>query len=352
MSVSQTPTADGTKTSDNLSAEEFISERIKAMESPETEVESEESELEDQEGESDDGEETTHDEESGGYESEDGEEEPEEEEQPSGEIDLLSLEPEQIQELAKKAKSRLLKDVGKLRHENRTLQEQLASLQNAPAKSAPYEANNPYQAIKTIDEVKAKVREMEETLEITDQVLEKYEDYGPDDEIQVGNQTFTKRDIRKANRNAREAITKHLPSREKQLATYSQMQQLSERYQEAALNEVPEIDDDESEVGKFYQSLVSDPLIEQVKEKIPELGAQIEYILAHASRSIRGSVSKVPKGAGKNLKAKPPVSPVGSASVPKKQSTIKAIEEARRRYEKTGSSEDYQAYRLAQMQTT
>lgn len=351
MNASQDPNAGGqTSETDNLSSEEFIALRLQGMESQE----SEKPETEDDDETDDDDEVLEGTEEESEEEPETEEEGTEEEGDTDGEddteIDLLALDPEQIQALAKKAKSRLLQDVGKLRAHNRMLEERLANLETQgqkQTKEIPADSN-PFGKLSSMEEVQTKFDELESTLETTDRLLEEYEDFGPDDLIEVQGKQFTKKQIRLANRNARDAITKFLPAQQKHIAKLASLEKASEQYREAAAKEVPEIADEKSEVGKFYRSLVADPLIRQVKEKVPELGSQMEYILAHAVRSIKGKISKVPQGSGTKLKVKLPGSPASSATASRTSSKASKVESLRARYEKTGSASDWQAYRLAQ----
>lgn len=353
MNASQDPNAEGEKISDDsLSAEEFISQRLQGDQATEeTESEEAETETEDAEDEDESLVDDTESEEETAEEEAEADEETEEADE-GDEIDLLDLEPEQIQALAKKAKSRLLQDVGKLRVHNRMLEERLNSLETQSQKASkdiPAESN-PFGKLNTIEEVQGKFDELEGTLETTDRLLEEYEDYGLDDTIQVGQQQFTKKQIRQANRNARDAISKYLPAQQRHIAKLATLESAGEQYREAAIKEVPEIADEKSEMGKFFRVLVQDPLIKQVKEKVPELGSQMEYILAHAVRSIKGKISKVPQGSGTKLKVKIPGSPASSATAPRTTSNASKVEAAKNRYEKTGSQEDWQAYRIAQMQ--
>ncbi len=273
-----------------------------------------------------------------------GEEEPEE-----SDVDLLNLSPEQIQELAKKGKSRLLQRIGELTAKTKSLEEQLQKVQPA-AKEVPQE-QNPFSNIQTMDDLKAKYDELEETLNATDELLDEYEDYGSDDIITVEGREFTKRQIRKANRNAKEAITKFLPAQHVHLSKLQQFEQLSAQYQEAAKKEVPEIMDEESEIGKNFKALVEDPIVAKVKEQVPEVGFQMEYLLAHAARSIFGRKSKVPTGAGTRLKVEPPSSPVGAGAARSGKNPKAKGQEVYKRFESTGSVADWVAARIARMQT-
>jgi hypothetical protein len=115
----------------------------------------------------------------------------------------------------------------------------------------------------------------------------------------------------------------------------------NQQWQEAAKAEVPEINDEESEIGKAYSQLVNDPLVKQLKESQPELGVQIEYILAHAARSKFGTAKKVMQGAGQKLKVKPPASPVGAGASRQGQGQTSKYAEAMKRFEQSGSAEDW-----------
>ena len=264
------------------------------------------------------------------------------EEETADEIDLLSLEPEQFQALAKKHKSRLLERVGELTAKNKALQAQAeqAGMKQSSVKTIPTE-QNPFGQLKTAEEIKAKFETFESTLETTDRLLEEYDDYSNDDIIEVGDQQFTKKQVKLANRNARDAVAKYLPAQAAHLQTLQSYVVANQQWQDMAKQEVPEISDEKTEVGKAYSQLVNDPLVKQLKEQMPELGVQIEYLLAHAARSKFGSVKKVIQGAGQKLKVKPPASPVGAGASRQGQSQTGRYADLMKRFEESGSAEDW-----------
>ena len=264
------------------------------------------------------------------------------EEETADEIDLLSLEPEQFQALAKKHKSRLLERVGELTAKNKALQAQAeqAGMKQSSVKTIPTE-QNPFGQLKTAEEIKAKFEAFESTLETTDRLLEEYDDYSNDDIIEVGDQQFTKKQVKLANRNARDAVAKYLPAQAAHLQTLQSYVVANQQWQDMAKQEVPEISDEKTEVGKAYSQLVNDPLVKQLKEQMPELGVQIEYLLAHAARSKFGSVKKVIQGAGQKLKVKPPASPVGAGASRQGQSQTGRYADLMKRFEESGSAEDW-----------
>jgi hypothetical protein len=327
-------TAEAIESVSNMSFEELVAQR-EARQNPEPESEEQPEE-----------EATETEEEEIPAESEEAEteEEPEEEEEES-EVDLLSLTTEQIQSLAKKGKSRLLQRIGELTAQKKALEEKIQS--QPQIKEVPQE-QNPFREIQSFDDLKAKYKELEKTLDSTDELLEEYEDYRAEDIILVGDREFTKQQIRKANRNAREALTKYIPAQQAHLQQIAQMEQLKGQYIAAAEEEVPDIKDESTNVGKQFKDLMSDPLIEKLRKQVPEIGYQIEYILAHAANSIHGGtrIKKQP-AVGNKLKVSPSPSPFGAGAAKSSTSPKAKVTDAYSRFEKSGSPEEWIAARMA-----
>lgn len=342
---------------DNLSVEQLIASRSRQLlGNPESEES--QAEAETQEEETEESQETTEETESESTEEQETTETEEtDEEEESTDIDFLSLEPEQIQELARKGKSRLLHRIGELTAQKKALEEKLnqtAQANSKPLPSVPAE-ENPFRDLTDVESLNAKFDEVEKVLEETDRLLEDHEDYGPDDVITFAGKEFTKKQIRTANRNARNAITKFLPAQAQTLQRKAALEQAEAQYDDAISKEVPEALDPESDLGKRFSALVSDPLVAEVKTKVPELGHQMKYLLAHALRSItelqgQKAKPKLTTAAGEKPKAKVPGDPFGagaakSSLTPAKRSAV----EAAKRFEKTGSVEDWIAARAARL---
>ena len=357
MSNQSEPIAEGQNpASENLSIESLIARRTRQM----TETEETTPEAATEETDTEETEETTPEETPEVTEEEAGEEtdettEEEETEEESQTIDLLSLSPEEIQQLAKKGKSRLLHRIGELTAQKRALEEKLNV---APAETKPLQEpipDNPFSHLKTAEELTAKHKELEKVVEETDRILEDHEDYAADDVITLGDKEFTKKEIRAANRNARNAMLKFLPAQAAELQRHAQLQAMEEQFNAAIPKEIPELADEKSELAKQFNAMIADPLVQQVRERVPELAPQLGYILAHAARSINSEKAKLIKtpAASVKIQAKVPASPIGAAGARSGAAPVrKAVEQARQRYEKTGSAADWQALRLAQMQNT
>jgi hypothetical protein len=330
-------TAEAIESVSNLSFEELVAQRMERHNpepAPEEQSEEEAPEVEEEEVPAET-EEVEAEEES----------ESEEEEQEESEVDLLSLTAEQIQSLAKKGKSRLLQRIGELTAQKKALEEKIQS--QPQVREVPQE-ENPFREIQSFDDLKAKYQELERTLETTDALLEEYEDYRADDLILVGDKEFTKQQIRKANRNSRDALTTYLPAQQAHLQQIAQMEQLKGQYIAAAEEEVPDIKDESTAVGKQFKDLVSDPLIEKLRKQVPEIGYQIEYILAHAANSINGGMRiKKQPAVGNKLKISPSSSPFGAGAAKSSTPAKSKVTDAYSRFEKSGSPEEWIAARIA-----
>jgi hypothetical protein len=331
--------------SNNISFEDLIAQRTQKYSEPEAEA----TETEDDSWEE---EETLEPEAVSEEQEESEEEEAEEEGEEEQEIDLLSLNPEEIQALAKKSRSRLLHRVGELTAQKKALEEKLNSqAQTKPLPVIPAE-QNPFRDIDSVEGLKAKFAELEKVAEETDTILEEHEDYGAEDIIVLGDKEFTKKEIRRANRNAREAMAKYLPAQHAELAKRGQREQAREHFTGLIPQEVPEVADEESEIGKQYKALLADPLVEMVNLHVPDLGPQLPYILAHAVRSIHRSnkTKSAAKAAGTISKAKVAGTPYGAGAA---KSGVKAAkknaDQAYQRFQTSHSVEDWVAARVARM---
>lgn len=347
----QTETVEGVQNpSQSISFEELIAQRTakhaEALQAIQQPPEDEETEQEPT-AEETDAEETESEE----TESEDVETDDEDAEQEETEIDLLSLTTEQIQQLAKKGKSRLLKDIGKLRAENRALAEKLnASAEAKPFKPTVSPEDNPFKDIQSVQELQAKYQELEKVAEDTDRILEDYEGYAADDTIEIGGKEFAKKDVRAANRNAKKALMKYLPAQAAEIQRIEQLKELEARFNEAIPKEIPEVAEEGSEAAKLYSSMIADPLVDQVRQRVPDLAPQLGFLLAHAAASIsrKSKPKPIAKAAGITAQVKVPAVPFSAAADAGGGRTAKKkAEDAYKRFQETGSEADWIAARIA-----
>ena len=329
--------------SENITFEELIAQRF-AKHSPADETEPEEQQPEEKPENEEQSEEPEDTEES------EAEEPEEEEEESEAEIDLLSLTTEQIQQLAKKGKSRLLQRVGELTAQKKALEEKLTARPDTKPLPTIAAEDNPFRSLKTAEEIQAKYDELEKVAEETDSILEDHEDYGAEDIITLGNKEFTKKEIRLANRNARTAMLKFLPAQAAEIQKVSQRVEMEERFNAAIPVEIPELADDTSDLSQKFKAMMADPLVEQVKKHVPDLAPQLGYLLAHAIRSMTGQTTTKPRAtaAGIPTKAKVPSVPFGAGAAKAGGTSVRKKEsDAYQQFEKTGSEADWIAARIA-----
>ena len=347
MNVQSEATEEAQNPSSNISFDDYINRRSQEISEPEAEAAEPEDESWEETEESLEPEAVSDelDESDEEVEEEEGEEEQE--------VDLLSLNPEQLQALAKKSRRRLLHRVGELTAQKKALEEKLSSqAQTKPLPVIPQE-ENPFRDIESVEGLQSKFAELEKVAQETDNILEEHEDYGAEDIIVVGDKEFTKKEIRRANRNAREAMAKYLPAQHAELAKRGQREQAREHFTGLIPQEVPEVADEESDIGKQYKALLADPLVELVNLHVPDLGPQLPYILAHAVRSIhRSQKSKVAvKAAGTISKAKVPGTPYGAGAAKSGPKTAKkSADQAYQKFQSSTSVDDWIAARVAKMQ--
>ena len=157
-----------------------------------------------------------------------------------------------------------------------------------------------------------------------------------------------KAQIEAAQDGAIKALSKHLPRQSKMLKDAAKYKQSNEMWIAQAKKDVPEIQDEESEIGKAYSQLMSNPNVARLKDMSPELTVDLEYMFAHAVNSIKGAQKpKAKAGAGSKLKVKPPASPGGSGAATGKRTTKGRAAERYSKFEDSGSEDDWVAARIA-----
>jgi hypothetical protein len=282
-------------------------------------------------------------------------EEPEEEEpeeQPEGVegIDFDSLTDDQWEVVRTKLKSRAAADIQALKRENRAKDETIAALQGqsqqqptAPAKAV---ASRFLEGIESTEQLTGKVEELEALAETIEATLDDHEEYGPNDPFQVGDQTYTKKQLRDLSREVRFALTKAVPSKQAEIASVAESEQLLEKAKAEAVSRVPELADENSDVSKNFNALLKSPNYQKAAKAMPELMPMLHLAGAMWVKTFlekpKAKPAQQPAATGAKPKAKPPGTPSGVAAMPpaRTETKTKQIEAARKQYEATGSSND------------
>jgi hypothetical protein len=271
--------------------------------------------------------------------------------------DVEDLTDEEIAELAQKGKSGLLKRIAELTAKRKLAEEKAASLEAAiqQARQQPQEPkveNNPYASVADPEELQKKKQEVDQSIEWAEDVLFRAEDLAADDvAITVDGKEYTKAFVRDYLRNARKARDKYLPAQERELVGREQRAQLEASFKQQARKELGWLDGEDNDTRKHFEAMVNDPRLKKLKESVPEIAPQIEYIIAHAANSMYGRKVIEMESKPRSPAINPPSVPSTTAAAPERTEsrTEKSIKDIESRFKQTGSSSDFIALRAAQI---
>jgi hypothetical protein len=160
-------------------------------------------------------------------------------------LDLTELSDDDIAELAQKGKSGLLKRIAELTAKRKMAEERMAQMesyiQQQTSKTAlePKVENNPYEHIKTADELGKQSEQVNEVIEWAEDVLDKAETLGYEDiAATVDGKELTKAEVKDHLRRARKARDKYLPAQQKELNAKEQRKSLRSAFENQATKEL------------------------------------------------------------------------------------------------------------------
>ena len=270
--------------------------------------------------------------------------------------DVEDLTDEEIAELAQKGKSGLLKRIAELTAKRKLAEEKAAALEAAfqQARQQPQEPkveNNPYAAVTDPEELQKKKQEVDQSIEWAEDVLFNAEDLAADDvAITVDGKEYTKAFVRDYLRNARKARDKYLPAQERELVGREQRAQLEASFKQQARKELGWMEGDDNDTRRRFEAMINDPRLKKLKESVPEIAPQIEYLIAHAANSMYGR-RVIEPDKPKSPSIIPPSSPSTTAAGPERTEsrTEKTVKDIESRFKQTGSASDFIALRAAQI---
>lgn len=288
--------------------------------------------------------------------------EPNSAQQPKADVlskDIAELTDEEIAELAQKGKSGLLKRIAELTAKRKMAEEEANRLKQAIAQQQqqlpePKVENNPYGNIEKIEDLQAKNEEVGGLIEFLEDALFKSEDLSADDPAaQVDGRQLTKAEVRDALRNARRARDKFIPAQFKELQARAERTSLEQAFKAQAAKELPWLQGEDNDTRKNFEAMVKDPRLQKLKERVPELAPQVDYLIAHAAnsmygrRAVEGGISGAPAKPAIN----PPATPKPTAAAPERADARvdKAMQDVKTRFTQTGSQSDWIALRAAQL---
>lgn len=283
-------------------------------------------------------------------------------EQPKADVlskDIAELTDEEIAELAQKGKSGLLKRIAELTAKRKMAEEEAARLKQAIAQQQqqlpePKVENNPYGNIEKFEDLQAKNEEVSGLIDFLEDAMFKSEDLGAEDPAAVvDGRQLTKAEVRDALRNARRARDKFIPAQFKELQARAERMSLEQAFKAQAAKELSWLQGEDNDTRKNFEAMVKDPRLQKLKERVPELAPQVDYLIAHAANSmfgrrvVEGGISGVPAKPAIN----PPSNPRTAAAAPERADARvdKAMQDVKSRFSKTGSTSDWIALRAAQL---
>lgn len=270
--------------------------------------------------------------------------------------DIEELTDEEIAELAQKGKSGLLKRIAELTAKRKLAEEKAAALEAAVQQAKqqlpePKVENNPYANVTTVDDLQGKLKEVNEVVEWAEEILFRSEDMAASDIVAtVDGKEYTKADIRESLRKARRAKDRFIPAQFQELQAKMERSNLETAFKQQARKELGWLEGEDNDVRKRYEAMVADPRLKKLKDSVPEIAPQIEYLIAHAANSMYGR-REIPMEKSKGPTLNPPSNPSTTAAAPEKAEARmeKSIKDVESRFRQTGKGSDFIALRAAQI---
>lgn len=276
--------------------------------------------------------------------------------------DVEDLTDEEIAELAQKGKSGLLKRIAELTAKRKIAEERAAALEAAMRQTQsqqlpePKVENNPYASYDNVEKLQTEKKELDAFIEWAEDVLFKTEDMGANDIAAVADgKEYTKASIRESLRGARKRRDRYLPAQFAELQARQQRTAAEQAFRQQARKELSWMEGEDNDTRRNFEAMVKDPRLAKLKEMVPELAPQVEYLVAHAANSMFGRRT-IESYASNETKAStpsltPPENPATTASAPSRHEAReeKKESELRDRVAKTGKPQDWIALRATQI---
>ena len=271
-------------------------------------------------------------------------------------LDLDEMSDEELRELSDKLGSRAVARFGELTAKRKAAEEKVKALEAELGKQNPLEkepeiAENPYSDLNTLEDLQDKAQEINKVIEWAEEVLFNADEYGAHDEITtVEGKGLTKAEVRKSLLNARKSRDKFLPAQLKSIQKVEQAKMLKSSFQEQAEKELSWMQGEDNDTRKRYEAMINDPRFVKLEESVdPEVGAQLNYLIAHAANSMYGR--KLVKETAVSPKLNPPTT--GTPSASKSEKTVskssKAVKELSQRFKTSGNKSDFISLRTLQL---
>ena len=271
-------------------------------------------------------------------------------------LDLDEMSEDDLRELSEKLGSRAVARFGELTAKRKAAEAKIKELESKlntkdPLSSDKPIADNPYKSVDTLEELQSKAEEVNQVIEWAEDVLFNADGYGPEDIVtEVEGKELTKKEIRSSLLQARKSRDKFLPSQLKVLQAKENGKQLKEAFDAKASEELKWLKGNDNDTRKNYEAMIADPRFKALKESAdPEIGAQLNYIMAHAANSIYGR--KLVPESTKSASLTPPKTAASAASTSEKTmgKSAKALKNLSQQFRQSGNKNDFITLRTLQI---
>ena len=273
--------------------------------------------------------------------------------------DLDNLSESELKDLSTKINSRAVARFGELTARRKAAEEKASKLEKqlSTRKAVQYSEEeiqaNPYKDIKDPKALNTKSKELAEVIEWAEEVLFDSDDYSAGDVVtSVEGKDYTKKDVRNALKNARKSKAKHLPMQYNAIREEAQGVQMRNGFARRAVEELPWMKDQNSEVSKKYNAMLRDPrLAKSFKSASPDMKAQLPYLMAHAANSLYGrKVLPTNSEPAKQTASLSPPKAGSTAATPARPSAKRKAKAYHSQFKNTGDSSDFIKLRTLQLQ--
>lgn len=271
-------------------------------------------------------------------------------------LDLDEMSEDDLKDLSEKLGSRAVARFGELTAKRKAAEAKIKELESKlnsddPLSSNKPVADNPYKSVDSIEGLQSKAEEVNQVIEWAEDLLFNADGYGPEDVVtEVEGKELTKKDIRSSLLQARKSRDKFLPSQLKVLQARENGKQLKEAFDTKASKELKWLSGEDNDTRKNYEAMVADPRFKKLTEVAdPEIGAQLNYIMAHAANSIYGR--KLVPTSTKSTSLTPPKTAVSAASTSEKTvgKSTKALKNLSQQFRQSGNRNDFITLRTLQL---
>jgi hypothetical protein len=269
-------------------------------------------------------------------------------------FNLDEMSEEDLKEISEKLGSRAVARFGALTARRKEAEERVkameAKMQEMQSQKAevPVVKNNPLDKITDPKKLQDQAKTARNVVEWAEDILFEKGDYGIDETVAtVKGKDLTKADVRKSLKHSQNILKKYIPAQMHKLKKVNESKVVRKQLIDKARKELPWVGDKENELHKKYVAMYNDPRLKPLLNNA-DLGAQMPYILAHATQSIYGR--KPITESGKSPKLTPPKGgPTASRSEKTETVSAKKMNNLSQQYKSNGTISDFITLRTQQL---